>query len=442
MLMKHTAERAAANKPLFVSQEDSSKNSAGKKSRWFEVMKESQQYAEIQSALLRVQEKLANNKSRGKMDKETLRQLKDMANKLLDQAGGGDDDDEKDDTNEVELDEKMAAEVEMAKEEKAFASYRRLWEYKRGKTCGSFTEPTVLSSMQFTHYTPGRRPFSSDCYTPETLQIVSIKLTGLDGGLELPCSVYGVVAVRDTVDRNRNILFFRDSSEAQELKQNDPFLRLIGPSRAIVLTDKAWIEIELRVKAGSQDKALMSLARCYTGGDGPGVSSFSFKNALCTLELCLQPVKRTVQATILGVQVDGSWPFRYGGLVACIPLAGTVMVTDGGLSRKIDPSSSSKIVLIESEGEALPKGEGGHVHLWRQVVSVEGKGRLDVVIQAYSKTGDIAAETRVPFYPKVSNMSQKKCALGDAEVTVTVAWSLVAASKTGLSIELSGRRCV
>jgi hypothetical protein len=74
--------------------------------------------------------------------------------------------------------------------------------------------------MQFTHYTPGRGSYSSDCTTPETLQIISMKLTELAGGLELPFSVYGVVAVRDMVDRNRNILFYLDRSNAQELKQN------------------------------------------------------------------------------------------------------------------------------------------------------------------------------------------------------------------------------
>jgi hypothetical protein len=87
-------------------------------------------------------------------------------------------------------------------------------------THSTFLGAAVLSSMQFTHYTPGRRPYSGDCYAAETLQIISIKLTDLAGGLELPLSVYGVVAVRDMVDRNQNILFFRDRSEAQELKQN------------------------------------------------------------------------------------------------------------------------------------------------------------------------------------------------------------------------------
>jgi hypothetical protein len=75
--------------------------------------------------------------------------------------------------------------------------------------------------MQFTHYTPGRSPYSSSsCSVPETLQIFSIKLTRIHGGLEFPFSVYGVVAIRDTVECNRNLLFSRDISEAQELKQN------------------------------------------------------------------------------------------------------------------------------------------------------------------------------------------------------------------------------
>ncbi|KAM0884578.1 hypothetical protein ACQ4PT_030888 [Festuca glaucescens] len=341
-----------------------------------------------------------------------------------------------------------AAEDEMTFEAERFASYRTVWESKWRKTCGLFTDITNLSSMQFTHYTPGHMPYSSFCSIPETLQIFSIKLTRIDGGLEFPFSVYGVVAIRDIVERNRNLLFSRDISKAQELKQNDPFLHLIGPSRAIVFTDKVCIEIELRVKgaAGSQDKALISCARHYMGGNGPGLSTICFKNVFCTLELCLEPVKQTVQATILGVQVvrgDGSWPFKYGGLVACSPLSGKVVVKDGRFSREIDPSadrSATQIVLIDSKDEAMPKGEDGYVHLWRQVVSVELQGVLDVVVQAYSKSGVIADGTRARFTPRACNISQQKCLLDDAEVTITVAWSRVATNKMEVALEDCGRR--
>ncbi|KAM0928983.1 hypothetical protein ACQ4PT_001902 [Festuca glaucescens] len=395
-------------------------NELGKRLEMMRTSPERHLYDEIQTTLLDVQYELTS-KNR-KLDKETLQVLKDMSSKLAMLDQGGDDDKKDEEDLHHDPGAKKTVEEEMADEAETFDSHRRLWEYKHGRTCGSFTD--IMTA------------------TPETLQIISMKLTELAGGLELPFSVYGVVAVRDMVDRNRNILFYLDGSNAQELKQNDPFLHLIGPSRAIVFTDKVWIEIELIVKGCPQDKDLISCARCYTGGYGPGMSTICFKNALCKLELCLEPVKKTTQATILGVHVvkdSGSWPFKYGGIVACSPQPGEFVLNDSGLTRRISPSSS-EIVLIHSKDEAMPKGENGHVLLSRQVVSVNLKGRLDVVIKAYSKAGDIAAETRVPFYPKVCNISQKKCLLGDAEVAITVAWSIVATCKTGLWIELANRR--
>jgi hypothetical protein len=81
----------------------------------------------------------------------------------------------------------------------------------------------VLSSMQFTHYTPGIIPYNSAGAAVDTLQIFSMKLKLTDdiaGGFELPLSVYGVVAVRDTVDSSRNMLFSCDRTMAQELTQD------------------------------------------------------------------------------------------------------------------------------------------------------------------------------------------------------------------------------
>jgi hypothetical protein len=74
--------------------------------------------------------------------------------------------------------------------------------------------------MQLTHCTAGHSPYSRTYSTPRTLQIFSIKLSELEGGLEFPLSVYGMVSVRDVVDHNKNIIFFCDRSEAQELKQD------------------------------------------------------------------------------------------------------------------------------------------------------------------------------------------------------------------------------
>jgi hypothetical protein len=56
--------------------------------------------------------------------------------------------------------------------------------------------------------------------TPATLQIISIKLAEVAGGLQLPLSVYGLVVVRDVVDHNRNFLFSLDRENSQELTQD------------------------------------------------------------------------------------------------------------------------------------------------------------------------------------------------------------------------------
>lgn len=83
-----------------------------------------------------------------------------------------------------------------------------------------FLHAAALSSMQFTHYTPGHISSQRAGSNPATLQIFSIKLAKVAGGLHWPLSVYGVVAVRDVADHSRNVLFSRDMSEALELTQD------------------------------------------------------------------------------------------------------------------------------------------------------------------------------------------------------------------------------
>ncbi|CAM0942668.1 unnamed protein product [Alopecurus aequalis] len=303
----------------------------------------------------------------------------------------------------------------------AYASYRSCWEHNccKGDDCDHYNHKTALSSMLFTHCTPGKIPF----YVAVTLQIFSMKLKltyDNPGGFEFPLSVYGVVAVRDALDSRRNILFSCDRTEAQELTQDEPFLHLTGPSRAILCTDKVYFEIYLRVK-GAEDKPLITCARAY-GGRG---AALCFSNVLCTLEVCLQTVKEALQATIVAVQIvrkEELWPFNFahGGMVACTPLPRTRAADSGGVSP-----SDQTIVLIESKDREMPQGDYGYLHLSRQVVCVERGGGLDVVMQAYTKSGTLRAEGRLHFKAQKCHMSQQQCIVGRARVIVDVAWSIV-----------------
>lgn len=53
----------------------------------------------------------------------------------------------------------------------------------------------------------------------DTLQIFSVKLAATRGSLQLPLDVFGMVAMRDPVDHNRNIIFQRERDECQTLTE-------------------------------------------------------------------------------------------------------------------------------------------------------------------------------------------------------------------------------
>ena len=53
----------------------------------------------------------------------------------------------------------------------------------------------------------------------ETLQIFSVKVAGIKEGVHWPLYVYGKVAVRDTVDRKRNIIFDRTRDNFQTVTE-------------------------------------------------------------------------------------------------------------------------------------------------------------------------------------------------------------------------------
>lgn len=60
------------------------------------------------------------------------------------------------------------------------------------------------------------------CYTAfpmGTLQIFSVKVAGIKRCLQWPLDVFGFVAVRDNIDRNRNIIFNRTRSSCQTLTE-------------------------------------------------------------------------------------------------------------------------------------------------------------------------------------------------------------------------------
>ncbi|VAH72222.1 unnamed protein product [Triticum turgidum subsp. durum] len=316
----------------------------------------------------------------------------------------------------------------MSTEELKFESFRHGWETAFSRRSGHFLNKTTVSSMQFTHLAPGRIPLGAGI--EPAVQIFSVKLTEVKGGFKFPLSVYGVVAARDGVDYNRNLVFFCDRRNSQKLTQNDPYLRLIGPSRAVFFEDYVNYEVQLMVKGSvkSRDRPLITdtyrQIRCRIG-----VSTICFQNCFCTLELRLERFLGSVQATIFGVRVvkdNGAWPFGHGVRVACSPASRELMEDSDGEIKYVAQPSSGEILLLDSKDGRRPADSDGYLYLSRQVVSVEPSGQLEVEIQAYAPPGVLPAKAQVCFEAQECNIDRGRCCLLGAEVEICVAWSRLA----------------
>uniref|UniRef100_A0A453QL78 Uncharacterized protein n=1 Tax=Aegilops tauschii subsp. strangulata TaxID=200361 RepID=A0A453QL78_AEGTS len=100
-------------------------------------------------------------------------------------------------------------------EEEDVVSYRRFWEYTWGGKCSSFEDYTFLTPTLYTYGTiPAHAgPFSF-------LQIFSIKVMENEiWRIRWPVEVYGFIAARDNLDRNRNLLFSQTRDDPQILTQ-------------------------------------------------------------------------------------------------------------------------------------------------------------------------------------------------------------------------------
>ncbi|KAI5010081.1 hypothetical protein ZWY2020_012218 [Hordeum vulgare] len=309
-----------------------------------------------------------------------------------------------------------------------FALSRNRWETVWGSKsvrCGGFPDTTTLSPMHFTHYTPNTIP-SSCGVTGNTLQIYSIQILELKRGLNWPLKLYGVIAARDTVDRNRNIVFSRSSLYSQELNEDGSSLCLTGPSRAIVAMGPVDFEIELEIKEGeeSQDKELITLSKRYDGT----CTSLMFENSLCVALLKLEQLSEAVQATVMGVcVVEGDWPFEHGCRVACsLSFAADEVVADG-----------DEVVLLDCRGgdAEVHVGSDGYLHLSRNVVSVQSQGTLVLVIRTYLESGCPAQDWKVEFPAQPCQTSERECSVGNSKVKVVVAWSLLVKEKQDLLVE-------
>ncbi|XP_024318030.1 uncharacterized protein LOC112271958 isoform X2 [Brachypodium distachyon] len=104
--------------------------------------------------------------------------------------------------------------------EELYSRFRQLWESAWAKEFGTFETTTRLSAMYYTD-----KPLPDLTFRRDTLQIFSVKVARTTGALKRPLDVFGMIAVRDDLDHNRNIIFNRTRDNCQTLIEQ--FLHIV-----------------------------------------------------------------------------------------------------------------------------------------------------------------------------------------------------------------------
>nr|XP_025877331.1 LOW QUALITY PROTEIN: uncharacterized protein LOC107276603 [Oryza sativa Japonica Group] len=296
-------------------------------------------------------------------------------------------------------------------------------------------------------YTFGHIPKSSFVGCDSGLQIFSIKLllrntSTTDHQLQWPLHVYGLVVTRDSLDPRRNLLFNRTRDNCQILTQQDPFLVLTGPSRAIVLIDPVQFEVQLKAKSNNNtlhdhpDQDQIVNFGVVNSGYLPGPTSHCIGKR-SEVEFAISVLDRSIEATIISADrssSQSSWPDHL----------------QGRLISRTASTIHQEIVLLDSQKQQdgkMPIDDDGFIQLSRRVVSVELAGQLIVQVLAFNsqqqvvdndndnKKDEIVAKHEIVFDPKEASLSVETCELqlggggggggGPCKLQISVAWSLV-----------------
>ncbi|OEL22910.1 hypothetical protein BAE44_0016070 [Dichanthelium oligosanthes] len=277
-------------------------------------------------------------------------------------------------------------------------------------------------------------------YPSHTLEIFSVKIAGITGGFRWPLYVFDLVAMRDSIDQNRNIIFQRSRVDCQTLTEkvrrnscHSLFWLLLAvlcccPSRGVVLLDPVTIEVDLKVKGPieSEDKTFCFLAEDMQSSN-PVDSCLlhrTYTSKFSTLEFTLGHIIFSVEATISIRVIGGSWPDGFHGqFAACIASVGHGCGDEVPVMGGTASVNHKKVVLLSFGDGRVPVVGDGVIELSCRVVSASVGSKLKVSVEAWQDGGDVM-EAMEDFTPKEAGRSYGELGVESCKMEVVVAWSL------------------
>ncbi|XP_010234972.1 uncharacterized protein LOC100842765 isoform X1 [Brachypodium distachyon] len=224
-----------------------------------------------------------------------------------------------------------------------------------------------------------------------------------------------MIAVRDDLDHNRNIIFNCTRDNCQTLIEQDPYLVLTGPTCAPVCgSGPVYFDAELKVKGSteSEDQDLCLVATRYynPGALNSVVIRVDYTSKHNMLEVTFGVVLSSIEATIAMRIVRGSLPDGFQGRFTAY-------------SASMD---QELVLLLDSRNEKVHVTDNGMIEFSRRVLSVGSCEELMVSAEAWEGGHRVVIEKS--FKPKDSGRSWGELDLGFCMIEVTVAWSLFAHS--------------
>uniref|UniRef100_M8BQV2 DUF6598 domain-containing protein n=1 Tax=Aegilops tauschii TaxID=37682 RepID=M8BQV2_AEGTA len=298
-------------------------------------------------------------------------------------------------------------------------SYRNGWNQMWACQRGTYEDTTAIPAMRYTDVKP---PAWRHVGPTGTLQIFSFKVAAIAEELRWPLDVYGLIAIRDHLDRNRNIIFARARDKCQTISLENPYLTLTGPTRAVVLSvvsNSVRFEVVLKVKSGiyeSEDKDLSFLAAKYktSAWNHSCLINLVATSKLSKLEWTFVRLAKSVEATINIQVIHGSWPDGCRGIFSAS-------------TRSLD---GMKVLLLSLEDDKLPVTTDSMVNLTRHVACVEIKGELKISVATdYSDGKQFTTHNETVFAPREAGRSCGILKVHSCVMKVIVAWSLVCSSR-------------
>ncbi|KAF2922849.1 uncharacterized protein [Oryza sativa Japonica Group] len=284
-------------------------------------------------------------------------------------------------------------------------NFRHFWNFLFSAQA-NFEDITDIPPMRHTD-DPGA--IYAKCY--DAVQVYSVEVKQIKCGLRWPIEVFGHVAVRDSVDRKRNLVFNRGRDDCQTLTAEDSSLVLTGPSRYVLAMDNPDFEVELKVKgiAETEDKVLSSHAFTFNCiyDDGSSVKRRVASNKRSTVQITFALIPETVEATF------------------------EVKVVDGSLDPSLRPHffasthhhPSTECVLLDPREGAMVISDNNSVKLTRSVVSVEVLGGLKLTAEALDDEKAVVPRTTIIFEPQRDGRVYGFLDLNCCKMVVKVSWS-------------------